>query len=78
MVHLPLGGSVGVDVHKALPGSDRYRGWWVDPRIGSKVVFARNVDVLSSDSIGITFEAPSGGTIENDWILYLTDINVEA
>jgi hypothetical protein len=41
MVHLPHGGSVEVDLQKALPGSEtavgkEYRAWWVDPRTGGK------------------------------------------
>lgn len=70
MVHLPLGGSVDVDVGRALPGSTSYRAWWVDPRIGSKVLAAREVEVDGETTT--LFEAPSGGDIEHDWILYLT------
>jgi hypothetical protein len=71
MVHLPLGGLVDVDVRKALPGSSRYRAWWVDPRIGSKVLAVREVEVGGEPVT--SFQAPSGGDINNDWILYLTD-----
>ncbi|ORY25529.1 hypothetical protein BCR39DRAFT_543890 [Naematelia encephala] len=62
MVHLPFGGPVELDLGKALPGKTSWRGWWWDPRIGSRETFGLGVTPGSK-----TFTAPD----EQDWLLYL-------
>lgn len=67
MVHLPFGGSVTIDLTLALPGAATFRGWWIDPRVGSKVIAIHTSPVNASWE----FEAPTGGSIDDDWLLYL-------
>jgi hypothetical protein len=67
MVHLPFGGSVVIDVSLAIPGGSTFRAWWIDPRVGSKVIALHTESVTASRE----FTAPTGGSIENDWLLYV-------
>lgn len=67
MVHLPYGGTVEVDLKRALPFGQPWRAWWVDTKCGAKSVFARgNVEDGSK-----VFTAPTGGSKEDDWLLLL-------
>ena len=75
IVQLPEGGNVEIDLDKALRSSgnregaarkEKWRAWWIDPRIGGREVFRVGEDY------GIkAFEAPSKGEGDNDWLLLL-------
>jgi hypothetical protein len=67
MVHLPFGGSVTINLVLALPDAVEFRAWWIDPRVGSKVIGVHKEPVAASRN----FIAPSEGSINDDWLLYL-------
>lgn len=68
-VHLPYGGKVEVNVGTALGRDVReWRSWWINPRTGG-----RNLgDDEDKGGEVVSFTAPSGGSLENDWILLVT------
>ncbi|ORY24577.1 hypothetical protein BCR39DRAFT_320021 [Naematelia encephala] len=74
MVHLPYGGTVDVDISKALPDlkdGKGWRGWWIDPKSGGRSTFG-----IGEETGAKSFEAPSGGSLECDWILLLEEVGL--
>ena len=70
MVHLPYGGIVKLDIEKAVPGSIDFQAWWINPRDGSK----HALEPERQHTTDRVFESPSGGTMEDDWILYIEHV----
>lgn len=68
MVHLPYGGEVTVDLEKALPGGKRWNAWWINPRDGGRLPPFDKGDLATGEKM---FKAPSGGSISDDWLLYV-------
>lgn len=60
MVHLPFGGNVTVNLGVLAQG--RKRGWWIDPRAGSRESFGWVEEAHEG-----VFTAPD----ERDWLLYI-------
>jgi hypothetical protein len=67
MVHLPYGGDIEIDIKKGgVEG--QWRAWWISPRDGGREVFERGEGVG-----GKTFNAPSGGSLDEDWLLLVEE-----
>lgn len=66
-VHLPYGGQVEIDLEKAKI-STKWRAWWINPKTGGREVFKRG-----EGGGQLKVEAPSGGTLDDDWLLLVED-----
>lgn len=66
LVHLPYGGSISIDLAKALPGNEPsiWRAWWVDTKCGARELCG------SGNQRGI-FKATTttSGTLKDDCLL---------
>lgn len=67
MVHLPYGGTVTVDLAKALPRVGGWNAWWINPRDGSRLSPFTSDDHREQQS----FTSPTEGDLRNDWLLYI-------
>jgi hypothetical protein len=73
-VHLPYGGTVRVDLDKALGsgGREGYRAWWVNPKNGGRASMNRGEKTVIEQGKGvIEFKSPSEGSLKDDWVLLL-------
>lgn len=61
-VHLPRGGEVQVRLDRTVLG-DKWRALWLDPKTGAREVFD------SGTAETLTARSPTGGSIDEDWIL---------
>ncbi|KAL2842001.1 hypothetical protein BJX68DRAFT_270941 [Aspergillus pseudodeflectus] len=64
-VYVPMGQTFGLDVRN-LTGASDLQAWWFVPRNGSFLP----IDTISR-SANLTFVPPTGGTIDDDWVLLL-------
>ncbi|KAL7418636.1 hypothetical protein Q5752_007094 [Cryptotrichosporon argae] len=69
IVHLPYGGDVEVDL-KGVKGSHGWRAWWIEPKSGGREIFA------TGDDDKRAFAAPSGGSLDDDWLLLVEAVVV--
>lgn len=75
MIHLPYGGTVEVDLTRALDSSPKgYRAWWVDPKTGGKASLDKGAVAVAEPKR--SFTSPSEGSIVNDWVLLLETFTV--
>jgi hypothetical protein len=65
MVYLPYGGSVEVDLSKALPDQAQWRAWWINPRTGARESFEKGEEPKGVRS----FKSPTQGSLGDDWLL---------
>jgi hypothetical protein len=70
-VHLPRGGKVSVNLHKALRLDEGFRPWWIDPKTGGRMM-THTADLVSHQPV--EFEAPSSSCSQNDWILLIEQV----
>lgn len=75
MVHLPYGGTVRLDMRKALSDTriECWKAWWIDPRTGGRELFqpAGNHEVHVSFTSSTTTKDDS----DNDWLLYIETVS---
>jgi hypothetical protein len=73
MVHLPYGGTVNVDIDRAIQG-ETYRAWWVCPSTGGKASLNKGEKQTARGAQ--EFTSPSEGSLEDDWVLLLETYSV--
>lgn len=65
-VHLPQGGTVSVNVYKAVELGEGFRPWWIDPSTGGRVLVRTSERV---SQVPVEFKAPDPAM--RDWILMI-------
>lgn len=73
MVHLPHGGTINLNLTKALPvgTNEGWKAWWIDPRTGGRECFQTSKEPASQ----VSFTAPAAHGEDSDWLLFVETVS---